>query len=98
MNEAKEFAALNIKCDGCANTIRKKLLDDYGPVHINLEVEPRVLTLQVQEDFDEAAFRAKMIKMGYPLADEDLSTIESVGAKAKSYVSCAIGKMDANAE
>ncbi|MCH9812643.1 MAG: heavy-metal-associated domain-containing protein [Epsilonproteobacteria bacterium] len=90
----KAFEVLNIKCSGCANTVQKSLKPEYGEVEVNLEVMPRVVTLEVSEDFDEDTFRQKMKSLGYPLADETLGAFEEVGTKAKSFVSCAIGKMD----
>jgi len=37
-----------------------------------------------------------MKKLGYPFEDEELGKFEEIGTKAKSFVSCAIGKMDKN--
>ena len=90
----REFKVLNIKCGGCAGTVKKALKDEFGEVEVNLEVEPRVISLQANENFDEASLRSKMKKLGYPFEDEVLGTFEEVGTKAKSFVSCAIGKMD----
>jgi len=92
----KEFTVLNIKCGGCAGTVKKALLKEFGEVEVNLEVEPRVISLLTDDNFDEAKLREKMKKLGYPFADEDLGVFEEVGTKAKSFVSCAIGKMDKN--
>ncbi len=33
-------------------------------------------------------------KLGYPLASEKMGFVDSTSVKAKSYVSCAIGKMN----
>ena len=90
----KEFTVLNIKCGGCAGTVKKALYDEFGEVEVNLEVEPRVITVITDENFDEEKLRKKMKKLGYPFSDEELGRFEEVGTKAKSFVSCAIGKMD----
>ena len=90
----RKFKVLNIKCEGCAGTVKKALKDEFGEVEVNLEVEPRVISLQTDENFDEASLRSKMKKLGYPFEDEVLGRFEEVGTKAKSFVSCAIGKMD----
>jgi copper chaperone CopZ len=92
----KKFTVLNIKCGGCAGTVKKALKEEYGEVEVNLEVEPRVITLNTNENFDEIKLRKKMKSLGYPFADEDLGTFEEVGTKAKSFISCAIGKMDSD--
>lgn len=90
------YSVLNIKCGGCANTVKKALAETYGEVEVNLDVEPRQVTLQKDANFDESAFRKTMKSLGYPLVDEKLGAFEAVGTKAKSFVSCAIGKMDEN--
>jgi copper chaperone CopZ len=83
----------NVKCGGCANTLKKALKDDFGEVKVNLEKEPREITLELEDDKKEN-LKLKLRSLGYPLADDELSTLQNVGAKAKSFVSCAIGKMD----
>jgi len=86
------YEVLNVKCGGCANTLKTKLLEAFGEVEVNLEVEPRQITLEV-EDANVPALRQALKKLGYPMSDEDLSTIEGFSTTAKSFVSCAVGKM-----
>ncbi len=88
------FQVKNVKCGGCAGTLKKALLDEFGEVEVNLEVEPREISLDISEDKLEA-LRLKIRSLGYPLVDDELTTLQSVGTTAKSFVSCAIGKMDA---
>ena len=38
------FEVQNVKCGGCANTLKKALKDDFGDVEVNLEKEPREIT------------------------------------------------------
>jgi len=90
----KHYRVLNIKCQGCASSVKKALLEEFGEVEVDLSVEPRVISLEVNENFDEDKLRIKMKKLGYPFDDEELGKIEEFGTKAKSFVSCAIGKMD----
>ena len=91
----KTYKVLNVKCSGCANTLKKDLFDEFGEVEVNLEVTPREITLELaNSDIAYESLRMKLRKLGYPLADDELSAIESVGASAKSFVSCAIGKID----
>jgi len=87
------FQVQNVKCGGCANTLKKALKDDFGEVEVDLEKEPREITLEVENDKKEN-LKLKLRSLGYPLVDDELSTLQNVGAKAKSFVSCAIGKMD----
>lgn len=87
------FQVQNVKCGGCANTLQKALKEEFGEVEVNLETMPREITLEVSED-NIAKLKEKLRKLGYPLSQDELSTIENIGAKAKSFVSCAIGKFD----
>jgi len=87
------YQVQNVKCGGCANTLKKALLEDFGEVEVNLEKEPREITLEVSED-KKNNLKYKLRSLGYPLSDDELSPLQNVGAKAKSFVSCAIGKMD----
>jgi len=87
------FEVLNIKCGGCANTVKKALLEKFGEVEVDLEVMPRKITLDIEDDKVDD-LKQKLKSLGYPFADEKLTTIEKFGTTAKSFVSCAIGKMD----
>ena len=89
----KSFKALNIKCGGCAKTVNDALRDDFGEVEVDLEQEPRVVTLEIKDNEQEQLFRKKMRKLGYPMDDEEIGSFTATGLKAKSFVSCAVGKM-----
>ena len=87
------FEVLNVKCGGCANTLKKSLADDFGDVNVDLECEPRKITLDIQDDQMEK-LKLKLRSLGYPLITDELSTLQTLTTSAKSFVSCAIGKMD----
>ena len=86
------FEVLNVKCGGCANTLKKALEPDYGNIEVNLETMPRQITLDINED-QIKNIRAKLLNIGYPMSDEELGNFETLQTKAKSFVSCAIGKI-----
>ncbi len=86
------FEVINVKCGGCASTLKKSLAESFGEVEVNLEVMPRQITLDVSEDRIDQ-LREKLKSLGYPMTDEDLSTIERIGTTAKSFASCAVGRM-----
>mgnify|MGYP003479777768 FL=1 len=83
---------LNVKCGGCASTLIKSLKDEFGEVEVNLEVMPRQITLDV-EDNQKEALKLKLRSLGYPLNSDELSGLQKATTTAKSFVSCAIGKM-----
>ena len=87
------FKVINVKCGGCAGTLKTALKDSFGDVEVNLDVEPREITLEIEEE-DIAELRKRLRKLGYPMADDELSKFESVTTTAKSFVSCAIGKIN----
>ena len=82
----------NIKCGGCAATIKKNLLTDKRISNVEVDVEQGLVTITTSEDA-VADYKAALMKMGYP----ESGTAEGIAAaraKAKSFVSCAIGKVD----
>ena len=87
------FEVLNVKCGGCANTLIKSLAEEFGEVHVDLESEPRKITLNIEENQIEK-LGLKLRSLGYPLTTDELNTIQTFTTSAKSFVSCAIGKMD----
>lgn len=93
----KRFQVENVKCSGCANTLMTKLKDEFGEIEVNLDVMPREITLDIEEDKIEA-LRIALRKLGYPMSDDNLGLIDNSAAKAKSFVSCAIGKFELSKE
>ncbi|MCH9739323.1 MAG: heavy-metal-associated domain-containing protein [Epsilonproteobacteria bacterium] len=87
------FQVKNVKCGGCAGTLKKSLLDEFGEVEVNLDVEPREITLELKEGQEEA-LKLKLRQLGYPLVTDELNAFQTVSTTAKSFVSCAIGKVD----
>jgi len=87
------FEVKNVKCGGCAGTLTTSLKEEFGEVEVNLDVEPREITLEIEENQIEA-LKLKLRSLGYPLVSDELTAFQTVGTTAKSFVSCAIGKMD----
>ena len=86
------FEVINVKCGGCASTLKKSLAKEFGEVEVDLDVTPRKITLDIEEGKMDL-LRSKLKSLGYPMVDEDLNTIEKIGTTAKSFASCAVGKM-----
>ena len=87
------FEVYNVKCGGCANTLIKSLKDEFGEVVVDLEVNPRKITLDIEDDRIET-LKLKLRNLGYPFSTDELSGFEKAATTAKSFVSCAIGKFD----
>lgn len=89
--KAANIIVENLKCHGCAATITRELQKVKGVNSVNVDVA----TSQVDIATDGSkgvinACRAKLIRLGYPEAGSKNTTI----SKAKSYISCAIGRMN----
>ena len=87
------FEVENVKCSGCANTLITSLKEEFGEVEVNLEVSPRKITLDLDNSKKEA-LKLKLRGLGYPLCTDELSGFQKATTTAKSFVSCAIGKMN----
>ena len=79
----------NLKCGGCAATIKKGILtiDDVENVDVNLE-ESSVSITSTKNNLKEV--KIKLSKLGYP----EIGDKNTVLHKAKSFVSCAVGKIE----
>jgi len=87
------FEVFNVKCGACASTLKTKLFKEFGKIEVNLDVLPRRITLEIEDKYVEKLSKA-LRALGYPFASEEMSFMDSTSVKAKSFVSCAIGKMN----
>jgi len=89
----------NVRCSGCANTITKALqeLGCHG-IDIDLSCEPRKVTVDVVDEAQLAQVKGILRQLGYPITTEENSTFSSAALKAKSFVSCAVGKFSSSSD
>jgi len=80
----------NLKCHGCANTITKAIQKINGISDLSVDVEKSTISFNSLDTNIIESVKAKLSKLGYPEVDADNSTFQ----KAKSYVSCAIGRIN----
>lgn len=85
----KSFKIQNLKCGGCANTIVTHLskINNVYDVCVNNETDEVFLNLE--DDTLLEVVTKKLSDLGYPL----VGTSNSLPKKAKSFVSCAIGRL-----
>lgn len=79
----------NLKCGGCANTITKNVSQIDGVEEVRVTVEESAVSFVYSNEDVLTVVKNTLSKLGYPEDGE----ANSIGAKAKSYVSCAVGKM-----
>lgn len=89
------FEVANIRCGGCANTITKALNDNgFKEVTVDLTCEPRKVTVEIADEAQLAQVQAILRSLGYPLTTDERGFSEDTILKAKSFVSCALGKIN----
>ena len=82
----------NIRCGGCAHTITKKLMSLDGVNSVDVAIEDQIVTIDGNDESDRLTYIAALYAMGYP----EQGSVEGMTAlteKAKSVVSCAMGKV-----
>lgn len=87
----KTFQIQNLKCGGCESTILNALLKINGVQNIAIHPEESSITLTYNNEDVYENVRAKLSKIGYPVIGDENTILK----KAASYVSCAIGKVNA---
>ena len=80
----------NIKCHGCANTIQREMkkFEQVKDVRVDVERGAVIIDHEGNDELKEELCK-KLKRLGYPEQGKG-----SRGAKVKSYVSCAIGRMN----
>lgn len=80
----------NLKCGGCANTVTTRLsqLDNISEIEVNNDDSSVAFAYKEDSNLEEVIHL--LSKLGYPVDGED----NTLSKKAKSFVSCAIGRMN----
>ena len=86
------IAVENIRCGGCANSITKKLSAIDGVTSVDVAIEEQIVTVEITNEALQADVVAALKGMGYP-EKGSVEGMEALKGKAKSVVSCAIGKV-----
>jgi len=81
----------NIKCGGCANSITKALMAIAGVSYANVNIENGDIHIEGDETMRPTVTK-RLLELGYPESGA-VSGLRSATTKAKSFVSCAIGRM-----
>ncbi len=90
------IAVENIKCGGCANSIKQKLNALQGVTETEVDIEAGSVAVKLEAGIDQnqviSAVEEKLLGMGYPKVGS-VEGLKAAATKAKSFVSCAVGKM-----
>jgi len=83
----------NIKCGGCANSIQTKLLTLDKVSEVIVDIDAGEVTVEVADEAGRKMVVESLLTLGYPETGS-AEGLASMGAKAKSFVSCAVGRMN----
>lgn len=86
-----EISVENIKCGGCAHTITTRLNALETIKDCQVDIENGVISIAGDESH-RAEVASMLLKLGYP-EKGTAEGLKAAKAKAKSFVSCAVGKM-----
>lgn len=79
----------NLKCNGCVNSI-SQMLGAFPEIdHVDISLEDATVTIDTNAAGQREKYEHALTRAGYPPAGE----ANPLGRVAKSYVSCAIGRM-----
>ncbi len=85
---------VNLKCNGCVHTVKKGVLSIDGIDTVDVDLDASKVTVLTMEQILIDEVKAKLSKMGYP----EIGDANTMMHKAKSFVSCATGKMASEQE
>ena len=80
----------NLKCSGCANTIRKNLTELNGMKQVEVNHDTGEVNVEHEDTLVREAITQKLHKLGYPEATEENGLLTQI----KSFASCMIGKLN----
>ena len=86
------IAVENIKCQGCAGTITNRLTSAFETKSIKVDIEKGIVSIDIDETKREEVAEL-LLNLGYP-ENDTVHGLGSAKATAKSFISCAIGKIN----
>ena len=86
-----EIIVANLKCNGCAATIKNEILKIEGVKAVEVQKENDLVKI-TSENVERKLLTDTLFSLGYPEATEKNGLLMQL----KSYTSCMIGKMKTN--
>ncbi len=87
--KTEKIIIANLKCNGCATTIKKELLKINGVRSVEVDIDNDAITLS-SENVERDVIIKRLHTLGYPEATEKNGLL----LQLKSYTSCMIGKVN----
>jgi len=83
-----EIKVENIKCGGCAHSIKTGLMKMQGINDVDVDIEQGIIHIDAHDQIDRDAIVSKLHSMGYPEPGKGSGL-----TTATSFVSCMIGRV-----
>ncbi|HEG0613666.1 TPA: heavy-metal-associated domain-containing protein [Campylobacter coli] len=64
-----KFKVANINCQNCANLIKNSLEDTFGEIKIDLDANPRTLSLNLDNSREEE-FKKELSELGFEVLEK----------------------------
>jgi len=87
----------NLKCGGCANTIKRQLKTISGITGVVVFPERGEVRVSHSDDISLIAAKEKLGELGYP-EEGTTQGVNKFTSNVKSYVSCAVGRLSKEEE
>ena len=84
------FQIQNLKCGGCAHTIITRLAELEGISNVTVDNDNHSVRFSYTETNELESVKTLLSQLGYPAEGE----LNPLTKKAKSFVSCAIGRLN----
>ena len=85
---------VNLKCKGCVNTVKKGVLSIEGVNGVEVDLDASKVIVPTDNEKIINQVKEKLSKLGYP----EVGDANTMLHKAKSFVSCATGRMTSETE
>lgn len=66
----KLYKANNIACGSCSNLIKASLEEEFGEITIDLNKEPREVSVEIKDETQETKFKEEMKELGFEIIEE----------------------------
>ena len=88
--KTEEITIANLKCNGCASTIKKEILKLEGVTGVEVELEKDHIQVSAEDSTERSSIVAKLHALGYPEETEKNGLL----LQLKSYSSCMVGRVN----
>jgi copper chaperone CopZ len=88
--KTEKIIIANLKCGGCATTIKNDLLKLNGVNEVSVDIENDAVNVNYNDDVDRKIIIDKLHSLGYPEATAENGLLLQI----KSYASCMVGRIN----